>query len=431
MTQKAPDTNFLVPVRMMNQYVYCPRLAYLEWVQGEWADSADTVTGTRVHRRIDSPGRNRKKVDASRGEADDFQSRSVLLSSERLAMIARIDVLEETHDGREVRPVDYKKGKRPHVAKGAWEPERVQLCAQGMLLEEHGYRCDEGILYFAGSRERVRVPFDPELKHRTLEVLATLRTFRERTTPPAPLADNPKCVRCSLKPICLPEETNLLSGSGKKPRKVTAKRRPGLPLHVQEPGARIRKQGGVLEIWVDDEKKATARLEEVSHLALYGPVQVTTPVVHELLRRQIGISYHSMGGWFLAPLVGTGHSNVELRTAQYERSFRSDACLEIGRRLVAAKIANGRTLIRRNWRLDPKSTAPLANLAQRRRSAAAASSLQTLLGIKGAAAADYFRAFHGMLTDKVRSRFAFDFRGRHRRPPPDPVNSGSSQACRR
>ncbi len=43
----------LIPVRMVNEYVYCPRLAYLEWVQSEWAESADTVDGRFVHRRVD------------------------------------------------------------------------------------------------------------------------------------------------------------------------------------------------------------------------------------------------------------------------------------------------------------------------------------------------------------------------------------------
>lgn len=46
----------LIPVRMVNEYQYCPRLAYMEWVQGEWADSADTVAGRHVHRRVDQPG---------------------------------------------------------------------------------------------------------------------------------------------------------------------------------------------------------------------------------------------------------------------------------------------------------------------------------------------------------------------------------------
>ena len=69
------------------------------------------------------------------------------MSSNRLGLIARIDVVEE--DGETVTPLDYKRGKRPHVAKGAYDPERVQLCLQGMILEEHGYTCHEGVLYFS------------------------------------------------------------------------------------------------------------------------------------------------------------------------------------------------------------------------------------------------------------------------------------------
>src|SRR5580704_19714598 len=47
-----PDQPY-VPARMVNEFQYCPRLAYLEWVQGEWAESADTVEGRGVHRRVD------------------------------------------------------------------------------------------------------------------------------------------------------------------------------------------------------------------------------------------------------------------------------------------------------------------------------------------------------------------------------------------
>ena len=46
----------LLPARMVNEYQYCPRLAYLEWGQGEWAESADTVEGRHAHRRADRPG---------------------------------------------------------------------------------------------------------------------------------------------------------------------------------------------------------------------------------------------------------------------------------------------------------------------------------------------------------------------------------------
>ena len=115
----------LLPARMVNEYQYCPRLAYLEWVQGEWSESSDTVDGRYRHRRVDRPGG--KLPDAEAGaESERCHARSVTLSSERLGLIARMDLVES--DGEHATPVDYKRGKRPHVERGAYDPERVQLC---------------------------------------------------------------------------------------------------------------------------------------------------------------------------------------------------------------------------------------------------------------------------------------------------------------
>ena len=150
------DAPPLVPARMVNEFVYCPRLAYLEWVQGEWVESSDTVEGRHAHRRVNRDG-GKLPPPADVDKAEKLHARSVTLSSDRLGLIARMDLIES--DGGSVTPVDYKRGKRPHVERGAYDPERVQLCVQGLLLREHGYVCDEGVLYFVGSRERVRVPF--------------------------------------------------------------------------------------------------------------------------------------------------------------------------------------------------------------------------------------------------------------------------------
>lgn len=149
----------LLPVRMLNEYQYCQRLAYLEWVQVEWADSADTVEGRRVHRRVDKQAGDLPAPDEIPSE-EKLEARSITLSSERLGLIAKMDLVE-AEDGFVV-PVDYKRGKRPHIAGGAYDPERVQLCAQALILEEHGYQVREGILYFAASKERVRVELDDE-----------------------------------------------------------------------------------------------------------------------------------------------------------------------------------------------------------------------------------------------------------------------------
>ena len=118
----------LLPARMVNEYQYCPRLAYLEWVQGEWAASSDTVEGHHAHRRVDKPTGDLPPPGAT-DEEERIHARSITLSSNRLGLIAKMDLVEG--EGDRVTPVDYKRGKRPHVPQGAYEPERVHTMRPG------------------------------------------------------------------------------------------------------------------------------------------------------------------------------------------------------------------------------------------------------------------------------------------------------------
>lgn len=416
----------LMPARMVNEYEYCPRLAYLEWVQGEWADSGDTVEGRFVHRRVDR-GNDALPAAGSIEDDEKFHSRSVTLSSNRLGLIAKLDLVEG--EGTDVTPVDYKRGKRPHIPKGAYDPERVQLCVQGMLLAEHGYETDHGVLYYAGSRERVRVDFDEELRQKTQSAVNGLRLLALGGKAPPPLEDSPKCSRCSLVGICLPDEVNFLRRSSGDIRPLAVGLTEALPVYVQANKAKVSKNGEQLEISIDDAVATRVRLIDVSQLVLMGNVYLTTPTLHELLRRNIPVSWHSYGGWFLGHSVGTGHKNVELRTAQYQGSFDEQVCLRISRILVNAKILNSRTLSRRNWRNGEVPEAHLATLKQLAYKALHADSLQTLLGIEGSAAAAYFSKFGELIrNDENPGAFTFDFSGRNRRPPLDPVNAMLSLA---
>ncbi len=234
----AADTP-LVPVRMVNEFVYCPRLAFLEWVDSEWADSGDTAEGRRAHVRVDAGGGQLpapEDVDAK----PDFVARSVTLASERLGIIAKMDLIQG--DDGAVTPVDTKKGKRPHVAEGAYEPERVQVCAQALILEDAGYQVADGALWYAGSRERVRIVLDDALRARTREAIANLRLTAAAGRMPPPLVDSPKCTKCSLAGICLPDEVAFFR-RGLAPRPLNPSAGTALPLYVQEPGARISKDG--------------------------------------------------------------------------------------------------------------------------------------------------------------------------------------------
>ncbi len=426
----------LIPARMVNEFVYCPRLAYLMWTQGEWAETGDTVEGHRVHARVEKPNAPLPAPQALEGdgapEADKIVSRSLTLSSTALGVIAKLDIAE-AEDGI-VTPVDYKRGRRPHVAQGAYEPERIQICLQALLLEEHGYRVEEGAIYYAESRERVRIALDDSLRMAARTAVSELRLTVSQSRIPPPLKDSPKCPRCALVTVCLPDEVRALSGSSLAPRTIAVPPDEALPLIVQSQHARIGKEGETLKITDEEKGETLVRLIDISDVALFGNVSITTPALAALLEREIPVTFHSHSGWFRGVAHGIGHRNVEVRTAQYRMSFDEAACLRFAKDLVAAKIANQRTILRRNWRgTAEERQAVLDRLSAARKSADAAATLTQLLGIEGDAAAVYFQAFASLLKppeDKQGGSelAAFRFEARNRRPPTDPVNAMLSLA---
>lgn len=414
------DGSTILPARMLNEFTYCPRLAYLEWIQGEFADNVDTVKGSFHHRHVDKePARNRKNVSESK--EDTIHERSLYLTADTLGLTAKIDLV--VGENNEVTPVDYKKGKRPHVKKGAWAPERVQLCAQGLILREQEYSCEKGFIYFVGSRERVTVDFDEELVSFTLQQAEKMRRLADRSVIPQPLKDSAKCVRCSLVGVCLPDEVYLLKYGKKavKTRKLAPARNDALPLYVQQPGVKVHKAGDVLQIRERQEVLAEARLIEISQLALFGSIQVSTQVIRELCRRNIPICYFSKNGWFYGITHGIVHKNVELRRAQFRAASEPRRCLALAKRFVHGKITNQRTILRRNN--SDVSQDVLRDLKYCIDHAKKARSLDELLGIEGDAAQIYFSAFSGMLKCEDDEKPEFVFKTRNRRPPRDPVNA--------
>ncbi|HVV49233.1 MAG TPA: CRISPR-associated endonuclease Cas1 [Polyangia bacterium] len=423
---------------MLNEFAYCPRLAYLEWAQGDFADSADTVEGRFHHRRVDRETGDLPDAGAEpAGERETLHARSIYLSAPRIGLVARIDLVEAV--GADVTPVDYKRGEAPNVPEGAWEPERVQLCAQGLVLEENGYVCREGELYFVGSKRRVRIPFSAELRARTLELLAAMRATMASATIPPPLQDSPKCPRCSLVAICLPDEINLLrlpdaerervdaepeeiAQAAFQPRRLLPARDDALPLYVQAPGARVGKIGDELTVQLREGPVERVRLGQTSQVGLFGQAQMSTQALQAIVGRGVPIAYFTSGGWFYGMTTGLSHKNVELRREQFRAAESEIRSLELAKRFVTTKIANSRTLLRRNGEGVPDRA--IAMLRELCGSAEACTSAASLLGIEGTAARVYFEHFARMLKQEAKdSALSFDFDGRNRRPPRDPINA--------
>jgi len=431
----APD---LLPVRMLNEYAYCPRLFHLMYVEGRWADNVYTLEGQEAHRRVDrldhvlpDPEADEDvEEDDEEGEGDGDErpviSRSVALASERLGITAKLDLVATAGD--EAVPVDTKRGRVPNNPERSWEPERVQLMAQGLLLREHGYRTDHGVLYFTGSRTRVDVPFTPELEALTLRLIHEARQAAQSTVIPDPLEDSPKCNGCSLAGICLPDETLALRGVAADPpeaghdavRRLYPVRDDALPLYVQEQGARVGKSGDVLIISKEGKELARARLKDVSQLVLCGNVSITAQTLHLLCEASIPVVHLSRGHWFYGITAGITLRNAYDRAAQFEAARDPGRRLELAKAIVAAKGANQRTLLLRNARPRPESVCE--EIATLLRKVEHATSTDALLGLEGSIASKYFSVFGALLRPRdIDADWAFE--SRNRRPPKDPVNA--------
>jgi CRISPR-associated protein Cas1 len=421
------DLPDLLPARMLNEFVYCPRLFYLEYVQGQFVDSADTIEGRQQHKRVD---KETGELPDPTGEAEEPSdeprvARSIMLSAPQAGLIARCDLVEAIDE--RVTPVDYKRGSLPdHLPARAWDADLVQLAAQAIILRENGHTCDEGVIYYCASKTRVTVPIDDELIAQTISARDGARRLAAAGQIPPPLVDSPKCPGCSLVGICLPDETHAITAleAGARPgpvRRLTPARDEPMPVYIQAFHGTVGKSGEQLTITAKGQPRRIVRLLDVSQLNILGNIQVSTQAIRELAKRGIPICYFSFGGRFQAITLGMTHKNVELRIRQYDTAREAQAALQFARNFITGKVHNCRTLLRRNSSPPPRRA--LSDLSELRRRIRDADSAATLLGLEGNAARIYFQHFAAMLKPQADQGTAFDFTTRNRRPPRDPVNA--------
>ena len=414
-TQGGPESQPLLPVRRLHNFIYCPRLFYFQWVENIFQENADTVAGSHLHRNVDKPSKiqDPKELDLPEGA----KLRSLQLQSEILGLIGVVDIIEGTADGAEI--IDYKKGSARRDSEGdrvAKEPDAMQVAAHAMLLKEHGINAVRGAIYYAADKRRVPVEFNEELFSKVRKAIEEARAVAASGQCPPPLKNDARCLYCSAYPICLPNESlwwakrrkeatvegqlhfgfsghtndhvrdkilealDFAAESGLKEAPTLEPPRPGGDdsevLVVQSPGAQIGQRGDQLIVTLKGEDVRKIPGQQVRAIYCYGAVQMTAQAVETCLELGIDVSYFSPAGRFLGLLL-MRNGDVPDRVAQLMASFRD--------------------------------------------STESARDLTGLMGIEGSAAALYFEQFESML--KQRDDWKFDWRGRNRRPPRDPVNA--------
>jgi CRISPR-associated protein Cas1 len=443
-------------VRNLHNFIYCPRLFYFQWVENIFQENADTVAGSQVHRNVDAPS----KLDDPKelGLPEGAKLRSLRLESETLGLIGVVDIVEGGPDGAEI--IDYKRGSARRGAEGervAKEPDAMQVAAHALLLREHGVNAVRGAVYYAADKRRVPVEFSEELFSKVRKAIDDARAVAASGKCPPPLKNDARCLYCSAYPICLPNES-LWWSKRRKPEDTDGQiqfgfiaqsedavrsqilaaldfaaestdkeptlqpPRPGGDdgevLVVQTPGAQIGQRGDELLVSVKGEDVRKLPGQQVRAIYCYGAVQITAQAVSTCLELGIDVSYFSPAGRFLGMLGGLPASGVDARRGQYRLFEMPGVRLQLAREVIRAKIHNQRVMLMRNGDVPDRVTSLMASF---RDSTESARDLTALLGVEGSAAALYFEQFESML--KQRDNWKFDWRGRNRRPPRDPVNA--------
>jgi len=456
----------LWPARGVAEHAYCPRLFYYMTVEGVFAPSADTEIGKGTHRRVEGPsataaeaaGQKRlngrettEKLEESECDPDRPRSvRSLALTSERLGLTATLDLTEI--NGNVAVPVEYRKGRPSRNGGGQisetvdelmeerllpgpepWPTDRVQLGLQVLLLEAAGYTVPEAYIYYAAERLRLRVEVDDALRRGALAELEAAKRTAAGQRPP-PLVNDPRCPRCSLQPICLPDEINhqrltALTVAGQPvdeqltPRKLWPPRDDGIHVVLQREGVRVGVRGQSVRVTdKDGDVVKELPLANVESLAVVGGVQLSTQALAVFAEQEVPVAFLTAAGRLTAMMDPLGPTSAAVRAAQVRVLDKPDKALELARAVTVAKIVNQRTLLMRNHSDLPSRAA--ADLQECFSAAERAATIDELRGHEGNAAAIYFRHFAGMFREGVKEIAArFDANGRQRRPPPDPINA--------
>ncbi len=400
-----------IPLSQINTYVFCPRRFYYESIEGHQVINHHIEEGTIKHENVHTEVHARRKGDKT-------ISRRLYLASEALGVSGYTDLVEEK-DGIPY-PIEFKK-----AGIGNWINDQVQLCLQGLLLEEKtGLSIPHGYIFYIGSKRRRKVPFDAELRQTTHQYLTQARALLQSRQIPKPIHDN-RCNGCSIRPICLPDEVAYLQKLDERPKRIKPALGIDNVLYVDEQGCAIKKTGQRILVTRENQVLRDIPLIHLGQVVIAGNVNLTTPAMQTLLHDGIPVVFLSKYGRYHGALTPQVSRNSLLRSAQYRIANINEHALTLAKAFIHGKLANMRLMLqRRKWRNKIETDlAPLLEsiksikLMQKR--VANALNLTQLLGIEGNATAAYFRSFPFML----KSELGFDFQHRSRRPPADPTNA--------
>lgn len=387
-----------IPISLVAHAVYCPRRAWLE-AAGEKVDSYAIQAGHLAHDQVDDRRASRPMT-----------KRSVDLTHRGLQIVGRCDVVRGD-DATGVEIVEYKSTpvrRHPEIR----EAHIVQLTLQRMCLEDMGVPVATQGVYFTNHQVMRSVSVGKPERAAAIEWVEFTRRVVESETAPDPLFDDPRCSGCSHAEVCLPDEHHQ-----RRTRSISVSNPDSEIVHLLTYGSRAGLRGGRLTVMKGDEHLASLPFERVLGLVVHGNVDLSSALLRECLWNGLTVVWCSGRG----RVVGWAHSAESpaglTRAIQHSRSLAGD--LPLARELLATKVANQATQLRRNGSGSTDAVAIMRAVARR---LVQATSIPEAFGLEGEAAASYFLNLPTMLRGSGGWALA-EWPGRSGRYAPDPLNA--------
>ncbi len=404
--------NPLIRVMALHSLAYCERLFYLEEVEEIRVADASVYAGRSLHEEI------------RQAEEDGGEWSSLEMASEQLGLTGKVDCLRR-RDGTFI-PYEHKKGRPRREGKvaRAWPSDVLQISAYGMLLEEEkGEPIPEGRVRYHAEGVTVRVFLDDESRAFVLTAVLRARELRNSPERPPVTKNDKLCIRCSLAPICLPEEERLADDLEWTPLRLFPPDRDTKTIHVNDHSCKVSRSGETLKIENSDGAERVFPLREIGAVVLHGYPQITTQALHMCANNGIAVHWISPGQRYVTGTAPVGM--IHRRIRQYKALSCPDVCLGLARKLVLAKIEGSiRYVLRATRGVNRKEEGLEAALQVMRNSlkfSAKAENLDQLRGHEGMGGRAYFAAIPALLREKIPVELRFT--GRNRRPPRDRFNA--------
>jgi CRISPR-associated protein Cas1 len=460
------------PLRIMSLHAleYCERLFYLEEVEEMRLADERVYAGRRLHVEIEKKedSRTRKgsvlaqpdvvrrkkksltgnetqrmpwekppdKPDANVEQTHESEGEPLRLNleSENWGLTGKVDCIRR-RDGMLI-PYEHKRGRSARSVDNkpeAWASDRLQVIAYAALVAEHsGQEITEGRIRYHADNVMVRVPIGAAAYDDLKTAIKRARALQASIERP-PVAENERlCVKCSLAPVCLPEEARLASMLSELPPVTREVRQLSLfpadadrrTLHVLTQGARIGRKGDRLEVSVLGEAPQLHPSREIGQIVLHGFAQISTQALRMCGQQEIGVHWITTGGRYSGAWVaGTG--SVQRRIRQYRALTDPEMCLRLAARLAEARARGQLSFLLRSSRETKRSTPEMQSSIKAVRKLLLpmlrATNIDSLRGYEGSIGAYYFRALPDLIVPEAGEEMKPD--GRNRRPPRDRCNA--------